>query len=572
MVCGCADKLNADNKRLGNAIQLNNDKILRLDSMVSMSIDDIVDMYRKGYRLEEKSIENNDYINSLTQTAASKTGYTSGSPTTTVQAAPSTSAMATWHLYYTTNPCGSGHSSSLSYTKNGGALINDYTIVVPCGVDYNAYVIETFINYLMQHYGLLDADTIYVKDVLYTKRWICTTTTGICSQIDGSGYASKAKCTGIWPCNPNQWKIAGENGLTGTVTVSGNILAWSVIPKGATQAITFNFGDHNYIPIVYTDTAWVDQIGVYIPTANTYAINTSYHGGNADTYVPNSYAITTISNVAGFVKQISFSVGSATITSTPTGARIYIDDIDSHYITPITIQNITQGDHIYKLVLTGYNDSTGNFTITAGATTTVPAVTLVQRVGTLKFFSTPSGATISIGGVSKGTTTVSGLIVPSLPIGLTSYIITLTGYDTYNGTETVIEDVTTDVTVILTATTSGKGSLFIETTPPCAEIFIDGVDKLLATPYTFTGMDIGSHTYGLTLPGYNTTSGIFTITANNTTTITKALQSAGGGESGGGGMIFGLIGVVALGMMMSSKSATKEAPTGGKVERITVLP
>jgi hypothetical protein len=222
-----------------------------------------------------------------------------------------TSVATTWRLYYTRSACGSGYNSPLRHTKDGGTSTDDGTIQVPCEVDYVPYVIETFINYLIQYYGLLDTDTIYVMDVLYTKRWTCATTTGICSQIDGPGYASKAKCIGIWPCNPNQWKIDGANGLTGTVAVSGNILTWSVIPKGETEAITFDFGNYNYTPIIYTNTAGVDQIGVYIPDVDTYAINTSYHGGTADTYVPNSHAITITSHIAGFVKHISFSADSA---------------------------------------------------------------------------------------------------------------------------------------------------------------------------------------------------------------------------------------------------------------------
>lgn len=257
------------------------------------------------------------------------------------------------------------------------------------------------------------------------------------------------------------------------------------------------------------------------------------------------------------------TIGSLTISSSPPGARIYIDDTDSGYVTSITgatISNIPQGDHTYKLTLIGYKDATGPFNITAGGTTTVPTVTLVQRVGTLKFFSTPVGATISIGGVSKGTTTATGLNVSNLPIGPTDYTATLTGYDTYNGTKTVIEDVTTDVTITLTLTTTGKGSLVIETTPPGAEIFIDGVDKQLVTPHTFTGMDVGGHVYQLQKSGYYTVSGTFAITAEETTTITKTLQSTGVVEAGGIGMLFGIVGLAALGMMITAKPKIQHIP------------
>jgi hypothetical protein len=263
-----------------------------------------------------------------------------------------------------------------------------------------------------------------------------------------------------------------------------------------------------------------------------------------------------VNNVNAGALTIVSTVGNLTISSNPVGARIYIDGADSGYATGspyTTIGNITKGDHTYKLVLTGYKDSSGTFSIVAGVTTTISTITLVQSAGTLKFYSIPSGATISIGGISKGATTISGLVVPSLPTGLTNYTAVLTGYDIYNGTETVIEDVTTSVTINLVPTTSGKGSLFIETTPPGAEIFIDGTDKMLTTPHTFTEMNVGGHVYELTLSGYDSIYEIFSITAETTTTVNKTLQPVGGGEAGGSVMLFGIIGVAALGMMMTSK-------------------
>ena len=221
----------------------------------------------------------------------------------------------TWHLYYTVNPCGSGHSSTLSYVKNTDALKTYGTMEVSCGIDYNAYVIDSFINSMVQYYGLLDADTIYINDALYTKRWVCNTT-GICSQISsGYGYVSEALCKGAFPCNPNQWRINTLT-LTGTVSASGVYLAWSLTPKGGSE-ISFNFGNSiNYdgigmIPVIYTDSSGVTQIGVYQSGAfagASYAINKSYHGGSADFYLQDS-DINIISKVPGYVWEIQYPKG-----------------------------------------------------------------------------------------------------------------------------------------------------------------------------------------------------------------------------------------------------------------------
>lgn len=221
-----------------------------------------------------------------------------------------------WYLYYTVSPCGSGHNSALSYVKNTDALKIYGTIMVPCGIDYNAYVIEFFINDMIQYYGLLDTDTIYVNDTLYTKRWVCSSSTGICSQISsGSGYASQQGCTNVFPCNPNQWKINTPT-LTGTVSVSGIYLAWSLTPKGRV-AVNFNFGNSiNYdgvgmTPVIYTDSAGITQIGVYKSgslAGSSYAMNTSYHSGNADFYLLDS-DVNVLSKTPGYVWEIQYPKG-----------------------------------------------------------------------------------------------------------------------------------------------------------------------------------------------------------------------------------------------------------------------
>lgn len=62
MTCGCSDKLN--NKKLENMQSELNNKILSLESIKELSIDDIINLYRQGYRLEtqeEYNIESLQY-------------------------------------------------------------------------------------------------------------------------------------------------------------------------------------------------------------------------------------------------------------------------------------------------------------------------------------------------------------------------------------------------------------------------------------------------------------------------------------------------------------------------------
>lgn len=259
------------------------------------------------------------------------------------------------------------------------------------------------------------------------------------------------------------------------------------------------------------------------------------------------------------------TVGNVTITSTPQAARIYIlingAYSDTHFDTPAMLSNLTVGSHTCKLVLDGYKDKTVDFIIQAVQTITVPNIVLEQRLGNLNFLSTPIGAEIKIGGISQGETTDLGLTVSNLPVGLTQFTATFVNYDNYNGSVMVEEDKTTDVSIILVSSVANKGSLYIDSTPQGAEIFIDGSDKNLPTPQTFAQMDLGGHTYKLTLSGYQPTGDIiFSINVGETTTITKTLQSTTGGGEGGAGILFGLLGIGAFAMMLSSKPPSPTIP------------
>jgi hypothetical protein len=78
----------------------------------------------------------------------------------------------------------------------------------------------------------------------------------------------------------------------------------------------------------------------------------------------------------------SLSDGSIDIASTPSGAAIYVDDVNTGSVTPLTI-NVAEGNHSIKLTLYHYIDKTGTVTINAGTTTAInwpmtsaPALTL----------------------------------------------------------------------------------------------------------------------------------------------------------------------------------------------------
>lgn len=65
------------------------------------------------------------------------------------------------------------------------------------------------------------------------------------------------------------------------------------------------------------------------------------------------------------------NTGSIQISSTPTGARIYLDNADTGQITNATLPSIPAGEHSIRLVLEGYYEESASVTVTAGETTQV---------------------------------------------------------------------------------------------------------------------------------------------------------------------------------------------------------
>lgn len=118
------------------------------------------------------------------------------------------------------------------------------------------------------------------------------------------------------------------------------------------------------------------------------------------------------------------STGSASFTSTPSGAEIFIDNIDQLVITPNTISGLTSGSHTYKLTKAGYTDATGSFIITGGSTTPVSTTLLtVANITATNITATPSESpciegtcTVSVSVTWTNSGETSGTFTPNISI------------------------------------------------------------------------------------------------------------------------------------------------------------
>ena len=201
--------------------------------------------------------------------------------------------------------------------------------------------------------------------------------------------------------------------------------------------------------------------------------------------------------------------GNISVTSTPSGAALSLDGVDTGKTTPAVLENVTPADHTVAVSLAGYTPDSKTVTVTAGSTAQADfQLVQIPRTGSISVTSTPPGAEVSIDGVDTGNITPSTF--DAIDQGSHVIEISLAGYQTANKTVTVsaVGTELVDFTLIAIPTT---GSLAVTSTPGNAAISLDGTDTGKVTPFTFTVITPGDHTVAVSLAGYNNASTTITI-------------------------------------------------------------
>ncbi len=212
--------------------------------------------------------------------------------------------------------------------------------------------------------------------------------------------------------------------------------------------------------------------------------------------------------------------GTLFINSTPSGAKIIIDDIVAGS-TPGTFKNITPGDHIVVLNLSGYDDYTETVSVMSDTTSTVDVdlARIIVPPGSILVKSTPSLATVYLDNIYKGITPLS-----LDNIGPGSHVIVLrkTGYNDYRTSINVVSGKTVTVSATLVPVGQKSGALNIKSTPSGAVIYLDTVNKG-STPMTISNIQAGTHTLTLKKTGYKDYTTIVGIIAGRTTNLSLSM-------------------------------------------------
>jgi cysteine-rich repeat protein len=206
--------------------------------------------------------------------------------------------------------------------------------------------------------------------------------------------------------------------------------------------------------------------------------------------------------------------GSINAKSTPSGARVYLNGTLKG-VTNTTITDVAPGSYLVKMSKQDYKSYEKNITITSGQVTIVSSI-LTILPGLINATSNPTGATVYLDNVYKGTTpkNITGISPGNhtLKFTKTDYFNYTTSVDVFAGTAKNL-----DVTL-----SYSLGGIHVTSTFSGANISVDGVYKG-TTPKNITGLTQGNHTVKFAKYGYYGSTMVIGVIASNNQSVLGTL-------------------------------------------------
>lgn len=222
------------------------------------------------------------------------------------------------------------------------------------------------------------------------------------------------------------------------------------------------------------------------------------------------------------------SPGGISISSTPRGAGIYLDDI---YMgkTEQVVGNLAAGPHRLVISEAGYVTWEESVQVRSREITPV-AVTLVAEVepphGDLLVSSNPTGASVYVDGNYRGSTPADdALDVNDLSPGTHTVAAKAPGYKEFSTSVTIQAGGTVKVFAPLQPAAKTAASVEISSTPAGADVFVNNM-YMGITPLTFHDVTAGTYTVDLRMDGYSPFSSTGQVVEGQTVHVIAALSPA----------------------------------------------
>jgi len=212
------------------------------------------------------------------------------------------------------------------------------------------------------------------------------------------------------------------------------------------------------------------------------------------------------------------TTGTIDVSSTPSGAKVYVDGV-YRGLTPLKIA-INPGTHDVEVRMSGYQTYRARVQVRAGQSVRIsPRLARVSTTGVLSIDSTPQGAEVYINGSYQGRTPIK----LSINEGTYDVELRLPGYEPYQARVRVRAGQTSRLAPRLQPVVT-TGTLEIYSTPSGGEVFVDGVFSGYA-PVSLN-LDAGDHDVEVRKDGYATYRARVNVQPGRTTRVNANLEAA----------------------------------------------
>ncbi len=225
--------------------------------------------------------------------------------------------------------------------------------------------------------------------------------------------------------------------------------------------------------------------------------------------------------------------GSIHITSTPSGAAVYVDDEETGDVTPCILSGIETGSHAVRVETEGFAPPDEEWVNVVANAVLEVEFNLSPETGTIAISSVPTNASIVLDGNVTGLFTDT--ILDAVPVGEHTIELEMPGYRNATRTVVVEKDECSILDVVLFSDkstpaepASGTGSVAISSVPTNASIFLDGNATGLRTDATLDPVPVGEHTVELRIPGYRNATRTVVVEKDECSILDVVLSPAGG--------------------------------------------
>ncbi|KAF0241139.1 MAG: hypothetical protein FD180_4598, partial [Planctomycetota bacterium] len=221
---------------------------------------------------------------------------------------------------------------------------------------------------------------------------------------------------------------------------------------------------------------------------------------------------------------ISAKAGRVTVKTVPDGADVFIDG-HNYGPSPAVIDGLAACEHIVSFRRRDFAELTSKFEVGPGESL-APTYRLEQLMGGLSLKTSPEGAIIFIDGKEYGPASPA-LDLRNLPAGRHAVRAELAGCHAYEADIEVEGGRVTARTLELVAI--GFGTLYLESDPAGAKIFVDGTAAGVATEaISVEHLREGNHKVTFVMEGYEAYETELPVLAKDVTTHNAVLKALPG--------------------------------------------